>query len=170
MVDITIEAPLPPRGKGRPRIGVVAGHAHAFTPAETRRWEAQLAGLAQAQLPSAVIEGAVRVDVLAVVDRPERLRKRWAKPRPEGHGDGTWAQPMGLLWRPGKPDADNVRKATLDALQSFWRDDAQVVSGDTLSAYAEVDGRARVIVRIRTEVGDVTEVARALGLMGGCDE
>lgn len=164
MIDLTIEAPLPPRGKGRPRVGIVAGHAHAYTPAETRRWEAQLAGLAQAQLPAQVIEGPVRVDILAVVGRPQRLLKRWAKPRPEGHGDGTWAQPLGLLWRPAKPDADNVRKSVLDAMASFWRDDAQVVSGDTLSAWAEVDGRARVVVRIRSEERDVATHAAWLGL------
>ena len=35
----------------------------------------------------------------------------------------------------------------------------------TLSAYAETDGRARVVVRIRTETGDVAEQARALGLV-----
>jgi len=163
-IDIVIEAPLPPRGKGRPRATTVAGHAHVFTPAETRRWEAQLAGLAQTKLPRAVIEGPVRVDILAVVIRPERLLKRWSKPRAGGHGDGTWAQPLGLLWRPAKPDGDNIRKAVLDALQTFWRDDCQVVSGDTLSAYAEVDGRARVVVRIRTAVGDLTRLAAELGL------
>lgn len=165
MIDITIDAPLPPRGKGRPRAAVIGGHARVYTPEETRRWEAQLAGLAQAQLPAAIIEGPVRVDILAVVARPQALLKRWAKPRPGGHGDGTWAQPMGLLWRPAKPDGDNVRKAVLDALKAFWRDDAQVVSGETLSAYAESDGRARVIVRIRTDVGDLLTTARALGMV-----
>lgn len=165
-IDITIEAPLPPRGKGRPRAAAVGGHAHVFTPAETRHWESMLAGLAQAQLPAQVIEGPVRVDILAVVGRPQRLLKRWVKPRPGGHGpDRTWAQPLGLLWRTAKPDRDNVEKAVVDALKVFWRDDAQVCCGEPLSAYAEVDGRARVVVRIRTEVGDVTEKARALGLV-----
>lgn len=165
-IDITIEAPLPPHGKGRPRATVVAGHARVFTPAETRKWEAMLAGLAAAQLPRQVIEGEVRVDVLAVVERPKRLLERWAKGRTEGHGpDRTWKHPLGMLWRPAKPDGDNVRKAVLDALQTFWRDDCQVVAGDTLSAYAEADGRGRVVVRIRTAVGDVTEQARSLGLV-----
>ncbi|MDY0063303.1 MAG: RusA family crossover junction endodeoxyribonuclease [Myxococcota bacterium] len=165
MIDILIEAPLPPRGKGRPRIGIVAGHAHAFTPSETRRWEALLASLAQAQLPTQVIEGPVRVDILALAGRPKSLCQRWKRPRPGGYGDGTYSQPLGLLWRPGKPDGDNVRKAVLDALKSFWRDDAQVVSGETLSGYAEVDGRARVVVRIRSEERECEAHARWLGLL-----
>ena len=169
-IDILIEAPLPPKGKGRPRLGIVNGHAHAFTPAETRKWEAMLASLAQAQLPAAVLEGPVRVDILAVEARPQRLLARWAKPRPEGwredgqHG-GCLQHAPGLLWRPDKPDRDNVEKAVVDALKSFWRDDKQVVSGEALSAYAELTGRARVVVRIRTDVGDVTEQARRLGLV-----
>lgn len=170
MVDILIEAPLLPRGKGRPRASVVAGHAHIHTPAETRKWEAMLAELAREQLPAEVLESPVRVDVLAVEARPQRLLAAWVRPRPEGwHEDGTRGgclrEDPGLLWRPGKPDADNVRKAVLDALSTFWRDDKQVVRGDTLSAWAELRGRARVVVRIRTDIGDVTEAARRLGLV-----
>jgi len=165
-IDITITADLPPKGKGRPRVAIQCGHAHAYTPEPTRRWEAQLAALASTQLPSTAIDGPVRVDILAIEARPQRLLKRWARPRPDGHGDGTWAQPMGLLWRPTRPDADNVRKSVLDALCSFWRDDSQVVRGETLSLYAEVDGRARVVVRIRDDVGDPVDAVAALGMLG----
>jgi len=164
-IDITIEAALPPRGKGRPRATAINGHARVFTPAETRRWEAQLAGLAQQHLPPGVIEGPVRVDILAVMPRPGKMLERWAKPRSEGHGDGTWKHPLGLIWHASKPDGDNIRKATLDALASFWRDDAQVVAGDTLKAWAEAEGRPRMVVRIRTEDRCPAEQARALGLV-----
>jgi Holliday junction resolvase RusA-like endonuclease len=165
MIDITIEAPLPPRGKGRPRATVRGGHAAVYSPAETVRWEAMLAGLAASRLPQAQIEGPIRVDVLAAVQRPQRLLARWARPRPGGHGYGTWQHPLGLLWRAAKPDADNVRKAVLDALKAFWRDDSMVVSGDTLSCFSEAAGRPRVVVRIRSETRDPNDVVRDLGLL-----
>ena len=157
-IDITIEAPLPPRGKGRPRFGVVAGHAHAFTPAETRRWEAQLAGLAQAQLPPSIIEGPVRVDILAVMPRTKELLAQSKR-------TGEWKHGVGLLWHTSRPDSDNIRKAVLDALKSFWRDDSLVCSGDTMKVYAEATGRSRVVVRIRDERRNPEEKARELGLI-----
>lgn len=157
-IDITIEAPLPPRGKGRPRFGVINGHAHAFTPAETRQWEAQLAALAQTQLPAAILEGPLRVDILAVMPRTKELLAQSKR-------TGEWKHGAGFLWHTSRPDSDNIRKATLDALKSFWRDDSQVCAGDTLKVYAEATGRPRMIVRIRTEIGEVSRVARELGLV-----
>jgi Holliday junction resolvase RusA-like endonuclease len=146
MLDVCFEVPLPPRGKDRPRF---AKNGHAFTPAPTRKWEASLAMMAQAQMPSAVIEEPVRVDVLAVLPRPKRLLRK--------------SDPSGLIWAPVKPDADNIVKATLDALKAFWRDDAQVTSTSALKAYAERDGRARMLVRIRS-VGEIDyEVLRVFG-------
>lgn len=150
-VNACFLAPLPPRGKGRPRATTRAGHATVYTPTETRRWEDALTMIAQPHLGGAIIEAPVRVDILAVAPRPKRLMRR--------------ADPDGLIWRPAKPDGDNVRKAVLDALRAYWRDDAQVVSGETLSAYAERTGQPRVVVRVSTVVGDVEHAARCLGLV-----
>ena len=156
-VDITIDAPLPPRGKGRPRAVAFGGHARVYTPTETRRWEAQLAALAQVHLPPGVIEGPVRVDVLAVMPRTKELLARSKRTQEWKHGEG-------FIWHTSKPDGDNIRKAVLDALASFWRDDAQVVAGDTVKVWAEAEGRARMVVRIRSEERRPQDVALGLGL------
>ena len=150
MTDITIEAPIPPRGKGRPRMtrsGIV------YTPKATRAWEATLAALAEKKRPKEVIEGPLRVDVVSVQPRPQSMVAQWKRPRAEGYGDGTYKHPLGLLWCPQKPDVDNVAKGVLDALKAFWRDDKQVVELRAVSVYAEQTGRPRVIVRIREHVG-----------------
>ena len=133
MIDVCFEVPLPPRGKDRPRV---TRSGHAFTPAATRRWESSLALMAQQQLPRTVLDEPVRVDVLAVLARPKRLLRK--------------SDPGGLIWAPVKPDSDNILKATLDALKAFWRDDAQVVDTRILKAYAERDGRPRMVIRIRS--------------------
>jgi Holliday junction resolvase RusA-like endonuclease len=121
---------------------VTNGHARVFTPAETRKWEADLAMMAQASLPPGRISGPIRVDILAVFARTKELAFRYK--------DGRWKHGEEMIWHTSKPDGDNIRKAVLDALRSFWGDDAQVVCGEMLKAWAEADGRARVVVRIRS--------------------
>ena len=86
--------------------------------------------------PDAIIETPCRVDVLAVKRRPQsKLRQK---------------DPDGLMWAPTKPDGDNIRKAVIDALKSWWRDDALVCVGQTVTVYAERTGLPRVVVRVRT--------------------
>ena len=144
-IDIKIEAPLPPKGKGQPRAAVIGGHARIYTPAETRKWEAMLAAMAQSHLPAQVIEGPIRVDIVAYMPRTKALCFRYK--------DGTAKHPEGLIWHTSKPDGDNIRKAVLDALKAFWRDDSQVCDGRTIKVYTEIDGRPRVVVRIRSWQG-----------------
>ncbi len=138
-VDITIEVPLPPRGKGRPRASSVNGRASVYTPSATRRWEAQLALMAQAQVPNhKQLEGPLWVDILAIVPRPKRLMRK--------------KDPDAEVWSEVKPDIDNIDKSVLDALKAFWRDDAQICRLVTEKAHAAKGERARVYVRIRHAV------------------
>lgn len=73
--------------------------------------------------------------------------------------------PAGFVWAPTRPDADNIRKAVLDGMAAFWRDDGQVVCGDTLKVYAEKDGRPRLLVAVRTleDDGPDASVERMMG-------
>lgn len=135
-LDILFEAPVVPHGKGRPRLAVIGGHARAYTPKDTERWEAAFAAIAAEHAPRVALDEPVRVDVLAVMPRPKRLQRR--------------ADPDGLVWCESKPDADNVRKAVLDAMKAWWRDDALVAAGQTVKAFAEKTGAPRVVVRVRT--------------------
>lgn len=136
LLDILFEAPVVPMGKGRPRTAVVAGHARIFTPEKTERWESAFAAIAAQHAPEQTLDEPVRVDVLAVMPRPKRLMRR--------------ADPDGLVWCEAKPDADNVRKAVLDAMAAWWRDDAVVAAGQTVKVYAEKTGAPRVVVRVRS--------------------
>lgn len=146
-LDIRFAVSVVPIGKGRPRMAVVGGHARAYTPAATSRWEATFAAAAAAHAPRQQLDEPLRVDVLAVMPRPKRLMRR--------------TDPAGLVWCEAKPDADNVRKAVLDAMKAWWRDDAVVAAGQTVKAYAEKTGAPRVVVRVRSlssvRVGAIVE-------------
>lgn len=146
-----IEAPMLPRAKARPRAVSIGGHARVYPDRKTVRWEQALAVYASQVLPSEPLDGSLRVDILAVFPRPKRLLKRWARPPKDkpGYGpDGLWCHPTGFLWHTTIPDADNIRKAVLDGLRPFWRDDRLVCAGETRKVYAEATGRSRVVVLI----------------------
>lgn len=147
-VDCIFEVPMPPRGKGRPRHTVVNGSVRVFTPKETRNWEQQVGVAGLPHRPNEVIEGPVRVDILAVMPRPKRLLRK--------------KDPDGLIWCTSKPDSDNIRKSVLDALKTWWRDDSQVVDGRTIKVYAERTGHPRVMVRVRDCCTDPNNEATTL--------
>jgi Holliday junction resolvase RusA-like endonuclease len=121
---IIVELAGEPRGKGRPRFSRKSGHA--YTPAPTRSYEAELKHMAVIAMGGrAPIEGAVRVVVRAFFPVPAS----WSKKKQ--------AQAINQEIRPTKkPDWENIAKM-LDAFnQVVWRDDAQVVSGEITKRYA----------------------------------
>ncbi len=149
--DYTITLPLAPHGKQSVR----AGQGRAFTAQKTRRWMNDAARLFAAYLPSEKLEGPYRVDILAVVERPQYMRMRYKRTGEAKYGEG-------LLWAPTKPDIDNIRKVVQDALERHLTDDKAVVDGRTVKVYSEIDGLPRVVVRIRQVTDDPVAAARAI--------
>lgn len=150
-ISIVFVAPIAPRGKDRPRSRIITSKtgrsfSQTYTPPATRRWEELLSAYAEQHLPDQILEGPLAVDIFAVLPRPKRLMRK--------------KDPDGLIWHPGHPDLDNIRKATLDALSAFWRDDSQVCYGQEFKAYAEKTGRARLGVRIYTNLDQADVIFR----------
>jgi Holliday junction resolvase RusA-like endonuclease len=110
-------APVP---KGRPRLSTINGHARAFTPAKTRRYEDLIrleAGRVMEGLDQ--LQGALSVKIRAFIPMPQALAKHKTK--------GPLAE-AGDLRPITRPDCDNMAKC-VDALNGIvWHDDAQVVS------------------------------------------
>jgi len=125
-----------PVGKGRGRAVRQGPGVRIVTPKTTRDWEARAAGELADAYDGETITDPVRVEVLAVKARPQRLRRR--------------KDPEGLIWRPHKPDADNVAKAVCDALEKSGviANDIQVVELVARSVFAERDGEPRVVVTV----------------------
>lgn len=96
------------RGQGRPRL---ARSGHAYKDAESRAYEQRLAQCWVEQ-SGASFDGPVKVNISVWRHLPR------SKPK------GVTEEPDTL-----KPDADNIAKAVLDALNGVaWRDDSQVVA------------------------------------------
>ena len=116
-VHITVYgAPVP---KGRPRLSTFNGHARAFTPAKTRRYE-DLIRLEAGRVMEGrdQLQGPTRVHIRAYVPTPQAIAKHKAK--------GPAAE-AGELRPVTKPDVDNFAKV-IDALNGIvWPDDNQVV-------------------------------------------
>ena len=138
LLSVTIRGQ--PRGKQRARR---SKHGGVFTPRETVEWESTAALMMRTLWATKRPHPRpVTVEVWAVASRPKRLRRR--------------KDPEGLMWRPAKPDGDNVLKAVCDALSraGVVSDDARIVEKRVLSLYAERDGYPRVEVIVREAVGD----------------
>lgn len=60
----------------------------------------------------------------------------------------------GVLWRPSRPDIDNLQKAVLDAGNGvLWMDDAQVVHCDVRKVI-EIEGVGPSVVVVLEDAGD----------------
>ena len=103
MTIFSVSLPLEPRGKGRPRLARRGRHSVAYTPQSTLQWERAAARLLRAKWKQEPLDQPVRLIVEAVKKRPQRLM---AKRHPDGE-----------IWRPHKPDADNVAKIVMDSLE-----------------------------------------------------
>lgn len=137
---IRLVIPGQPIGKGRPRIGTFRGHGRAFTPQKTVRWEDAAVVAIRSAVGSPMLSSPLRLDIVAVFDRPKRmLAKKWQNRR-ELHIS--------------KPDKDNVEKIVADALQKAGviRDDCLICDGSTSKRYADRVEAAHVEVLISPAV------------------
>lgn len=123
----------PPRGKARPRV---TKKGIAFTPAETRNYEALLRLHAQqAMAGRAPLDGPVILEIVALYPIPAS----WSKRKRAAALCGE--QPL------VKPDLDNIAKMA-DALNGVvWVDDAQVVRLIAEKRYSEQPGIQWIVRR-----------------------
>lgn len=100
-----------PRALGRPR-GTKTGRL--YTPPKDREYQKKhLEALGK---PPFKLEGSIRIQISFMSQRPQRLNRK--------------NDPSTRIFKPTKPDLDNMIKMVLDILTKWgiWEDDAQVVS------------------------------------------
>ena len=112
--DVTFSVPFV-IGKARPRVTM---HG-TFTPAKTRRAEKAIREAYEAAVTK---KGGTVDDYRAPAHESVRLRIETQRPLPESRKKSISTEPDTY-----KPDADNVTKLVMDALNgTAWVDDAQV--------------------------------------------
>lgn len=127
-LTLTFTIPIAPRGKARARATTFGGKARMFQPKQDRDHATTFAALASQHAPEGKIEGPVKVTIEARMERTKAVAatvKRTGEPKFPGRPPHTV-----------KPDADNIGKMVLDAMKSWWRDDAQVCDLHIIKAYA----------------------------------
>ena len=148
MSEFTAVIHQAPLGKGRPRATVQGGRARVYTPTATADWE----HFAALELRAAFLDGCapeaanymagpLGCEIVAVFPRTaELLRKVKA-----GYKYPTWRLPHAV-----KPDADNVAKSVLDAIEKagIILDDKQIALLTVGKHYAMIHEEPRVEVRI----------------------
>ena len=148
MISFTV--PGAPQGKGRPRVGNVAGRARMFTPQKTVAYEGLVAHAAQhAMAGQALLDEPVACNVF--IDAP--VPASWS-------GKKQRAALAGEVLPASKPDADNVVKAVFDGLNGvLWRDDVLVVDLRVRKRYSATPS-------VRVEVWAVAEPVGRYGREG----
>ena len=133
-----------PKGQPRPRAFArkMGGKfvARVFDAGTAEAWKSCIAAAAAQHKPAEPIAG------------PVRLRLCFYLARPKGHYTGGKIE-RGLRataphYHTGKPDADNLAKAVMDALTQcgwFWLDDAQVSVLTAIKRYGDITGNGAMI-------------------------
>lgn len=133
MTQFLLEIPGIAVAKGRPRIGVVNGHAMARTPAKTRHYEAIVRERAmQAWGSRQPLATGVSIGVTIVMPVPSS----WPKYKQR---DAM----VGAVRPTSKPDLDNLVKSITDGLNGvIYLDDAQIWSCESTKLYGAQPGVA----------------------------
>lgn len=113
-----------PKPQPRPRAYNRGKHASVYNPDSADAWKAAVAAEALRCRPPEVLQGPLWVSLAFWLPRPKRLM---GKNYPE--------------WHSSRPDADNLAKAVLDAIQDcgWWNDDGQVAELSVRKFYARLE-------------------------------
>lgn len=116
-----------PKGQPRPKAFARGGHAAVYDPGTAEGWKGQVALAAKPFLKSLLADHP-----------PLTLKLDFWMPRPKGHYGAKGLKLNAPKYHTGKPDADNLAKAVMDALTQLgiWKDDAIVVDLRVKKYYA----------------------------------
>jgi len=125
MSDLTLTIPGEPMGKGRPRWAKWG----AYTDKKTVNYETQIRERFSSEYPNFIpLEGSLRLEVWAFHTIPKSKSKKIA-----------FSMEMGRIRPAKRPDADNILKICLDALQTLaYKNDSQVVEIEIHKWYSKM--------------------------------
>ena len=138
-IGVIHQAPL---GKGRPRATVQGGRARVYTPTATANWEHFAADELRFYMAGKpAMTGPLGCEIVAVFPRTAALLAK----NKIGYKYPTWRLPHAV-----KPDADNIAKSVLDAVEKagIISDDKQIALLTVGKYWAMISEQPCVEVRI----------------------
>ena len=131
MQKLMFEIPGSPIGQGRPKFSTINGHAKAYDPEKSRNYKAYVRMLATQAMKKndfEMITGPCAIKIWAYFDIPKSKSKKFKEAALEAKERPT-----------KKPDADNIVKAILDALNGLmYKDDSCIVELSCVKYYSDV--------------------------------
>jgi Holliday junction resolvase RusA-like endonuclease len=127
-----------PKGKGRPRFSVYAGHVHTRTPEDTVVYENLIRTEYKYQCGQFKFTDDIPLELRVYVFKsiPKSISQKKRQLMIDGEIRPTT-----------KPDFDNITKAVCDALNGVaYHDDSQIVDSMTRKFYAE-QPRIEIIIK-----------------------
>ena len=114
------------KGKGRPRFRRCGNYVQTYTDASTKAYEASIRGAFKKQCEiTEPLTSALSVRIMACYGKTKGMSKAFWERCENGEKRPT-----------KKPDADNIAKVVLDALNgTAWKDDNQVVDLQIVKKY-----------------------------------
>lgn len=122
-MTVSFNIPGKPEGKGRPRFAAKGKYVQTYTPEKTAAYE-ELVRLMWRRSGSAKLSGNVWAVIAATFPIPKSATKAQ---RAE--------METGTVEYPHKPDADNIAKIVLDALNGLAYDDDSQITTLSVSKY-----------------------------------
>jgi len=142
MTEFTAIIHQAPLGKGRPRATVQGGRARVYTPTATANWEHFAADELRFYMAGKpAMTGPLGCEIVAVFPRTAALLAK----NKIGYKYPTWRLPHAV-----KPDADNIAKSVLDAVEKagIILDDKQIALLTVGKYWAMISEQPCVEVRI----------------------
>ena len=138
MSSIIFVVPGEPQGKARPRVvRTRSGGSCAYTPDKTVAYE-ELVRVRCSQACSQMLQGELCAEITAFFAIPKSASKKSRE-----------KMASGAMCPTKKPDADNIAKIILDAINGIaYHDDSQIVELRVHKEYVDCDPQPRVKVRI----------------------
>lgn len=125
MAQICFAVPGTPVGKGRPKFSRRGNYTTTYTPEKTVNFE-NLVKLSFMQAECKKLEGTLSAVITACFPIPKSVSKKMRQQMEEGYELHS-----------KKPDADNIAKSVLDALNGIaFDDDSQVAVLSVIKRYA----------------------------------
>lgn len=145
---ISLYFPFPAVPKQRPRAGK---GGHFYTPKKTAQFERRVADFFRNSRQKCIEEGCLSVSIVFNLPHVQKVVKEFKK---KGNSE------IQIIYRPVKPDLDNLTKSVLDALNKFaWGDDSQITSMQMLKFYNRLCPNGSIsITAFKREKCDSTEL------------
>lgn len=142
-MDIYFTVPGTPVGKGRPKFSRRGNFTTTYTPEKTVNFE-NLVKLSFMQAGCEKLSGPLSAHITACFPIPKSASKKMHRQMADGYALHT-----------KRPDADNIAKSVLDALNDVaFDDDSQVAALSVVKRFSETPQTMVYIHEMRKEDGD----------------